>query len=219
MGSPEGTPPSPDSAQSPSSASATTVNANGFDEKDLVRSQQQQQQQKQQRQHPLAAVPKRKPVAGAGGSGAPVMTSTAVGDHAHDASLEEAGIAHPGADSKMTSRWSQWSLGSFNLGSRSGLGNYWRKIESKLPFADDRRKRRLFLIGIGAGIVILIALIIGLAVGLTVGRKYAISLSPPTLHITTSQHRLALTMKSPSTGEPHPTSPSPPTTAVPTQAT
>ncbi|KAL2004652.1 hypothetical protein VTN00DRAFT_3180 [Thermoascus crustaceus] len=180
MGSPEeDTLRSSDSAQSPSSASATTVNPNGFDEKDLVRSQQQQQL-KQQRQHPLAAIPKRKPVAGAGGSGAPVVTSTAV---AHDASLEEAGIAHAAATSKMTSRWSQWSSGGFNLGSRSGLGKYSRKIESKLPFAHDRRKRRFFLIGVGAGIVILIALIIGLAVGLIVGKKGTASNLPlPTNH-------------------------------------
>jgi len=64
-----------------------------------------------------------------------------------------------------------------------------KKIRTWLPagglglwFRSQTRSRKILIIGIGAGIV-LIALIIGLAVGLTVGKKYA---SPQHLTITAS---------------------------------
>lgn len=193
MGSPEEkTPQSPDSSQSHSNASATTVNVNLADEKslDLVRPQQQEQRKLQ---HPLAAVPKRKPVGGGGANSAPdVVTFTVVPDCDHALSDAEAGIAHPGAGatasySNKKSPWALWTwpFGGFNFGLGSGLGNNWRsvkhKLEQKLPFAHDRRKCRLFLIGTGAGIaILLLALIIGLAVGLTVGKKYATTPVPST---------------------------------------
>jgi hypothetical protein len=49
----------------------------------------------------------------------------------------------------------------------------WARISAKLPFADNKLKRRIFL-GVVVLIIVLVVVVMPLAAGLTVGRRYAI---------------------------------------------
>ncbi|KAJ9396388.1 hypothetical protein DTO282F9_6686 [Paecilomyces variotii] len=125
-------------------------------------------EQNRPQQHPLASVPKRKPVgatAAAQTSHAPAATTAPV------VTPDDTGdISHTYRDDseKTTPKWV--ALSEFTI----------FKKTIKLPFANNRRKRLLLLGGIGA--VILLALIIGLAVGLTVGKNSVSNLPLPTSH-------------------------------------
>ncbi|KAL1852274.1 hypothetical protein Plec18167_006090 [Paecilomyces lecythidis] len=124
-------------------------------------------EQNRSHQHPLALVPKRKPVGAAPAqtspppatSPAPVVSPDDTGDISH---------TYGDYSEKTIPRWV--ALSEVTIFKRT----------FKLPFANNRRKRLLLLGGIGA--VILLALIIGLAVGLTVGKNGVSNLPLPTNH-------------------------------------
>ncbi|GAD93920.1 predicted protein [Paecilomyces variotii No. 5] len=124
-------------------------------------------EQNQSRQHPLASVPRRKPV----GAAAPQVSRAPATPPAPVVSPDDTGeLSHTYRDygEKATPKWVALSEVTVF------------KKTVKLPFANNRRKRLLLLGGIGA--VILLALIIGLAVGLTVGKNGVSNLPLPTNH-------------------------------------
>ena len=138
---------------------------------------------------PGSAIPKRKPVA------APVPVFVPATTIAATAPSQKAGAASetpiiidekgPPLEWEATTEPSSFtgekrSKFAWPFAASPSFGALRRFIDSKLPFANDKGKRRLVIGGIIAAIVIIFALIIGLSVGLTVGRKYdLVSFNPP----------------------------------------
>jgi hypothetical protein len=138
-----------------------------------------------QSQRADSAMPKRKPLPAAAEpveqsaavvspeikpAGAPVITDDEKGPQ-----LEwEAATTEPSYFTQGRRRGVKFALPAF-ASSFSGLR---RNFDARMPFANDRRKRKFFIGGIIAGVVIVLSLIIGLAAGLTVGRKCDLPFTP-----------------------------------------
>lgn len=139
--------------------------------------------------HPTSTIPKRKPVPVASPAPAPAGPPEAVaspeGASPPGATVSQQATAPPNAAAQNVAApvalekgpTLEWEAARSNSSGGRKLKFAWpfavpsfRKlkeaIDEKLPFANDRRKRRLLVGGIIAGVVIIIALIIGLAVGL-----------------------------------------------------
>lgn len=103
------------------------------------------------------AIPRRKPVASTATTPAPVES---------DATAETANGALPETKAEVNNN----GAGTAGAGATAGFGamvaSRWSRLTDKIPFYG--RKRKIFWIASGTGLLLLLALIIGLSVGLTV---------------------------------------------------